>query len=546
MESRFGHDFSQIRVHTDASAAASAEAINALAYTAGSHIVFGPGRFSPTQSDGLHLLAHELTHTIQQGTGSDSVSASAASLGVADTLGEDELEADRTAAAVVDGQPVRGPQPGTSTLLQRAPCPSTPTRLGDTPVEAGRECEEAAATVTGQRFLFCTDSDQLTDAGEAALMALIPMLRLEETVEIHGFASPEGPSGRQVAYNLNLSCHRANRVAQLLVAGGVPESRIRRYQHGGTSRFGSAHQNRAVVIPLAEGPVSPDLVRTRFRVAALSFLACAPCNPFTDDGALALSPPATEPPVGSSYRMKHWMEAEVATADRLHMDPSSPGLVDRGHSPGESGYCGTKSKAHVLAAVGPVGRGGLMDPVHGEMWEWESEFITQVGAVVPCTLPGAPCGPLGPNPKIPPIRNRFRLRVFADGTKESAFVSASAMPFHYLYEDGTLKTFGGAPVHPRLDFKAWATSTGVPLFATEIGFAALRAACCNGGKLRGCLCTCTNGETDVLSPVPFGMDPQDNLLACGGVAAYFLAKGCPTTCASAGTACTLPTWPSNP
>jgi len=546
MESRFGHDFSQVRVHTDASAAASGEAMNALAYTAGSHIVFGPGRFAPRQRDGLHLLAHELTHTIQQGPGSDSISASAASLRVADPHGGDELEADRTAAAVVDGQLVRRPQPGTSTLLHRAVCPSTPTRLGDTPVEPGRECEDAAATVTGQRFLFCTDSDQLTDAGEAELMALIPMLRLQETVEIHGFASPEGPAGRQVAYNLNLSCHRVNRVAELLEAGGVPPSRIHRYRHGGTSRYGSARQNRAVVIPLAEAPFSPDLVRTRFRVAALNFLACAPCNPFTDDGALALSPPATEPPVGSSYRMKHWMEVEVATADRLHMDPSSPGLVDWGHSPGESGYCGTKSKAHVLAALGPVGRGGSMDAVHGETWEWESEFVTQVGAVVPCTLPDAPCGPLGPSPMIPPIRNRFRLRVFADGTKESEFVSSSTMPNHYLYEDGKLKTFGGVPVHPRLDFKAWATSTGVSLREAEIGFAALREACCNKGKLPGCICTCSNGKTDVVSDLPFLMNPQDNFMACLGVGAGLLMKGCPTTCAPAGTACTLPTWSSNP
>jgi hypothetical protein len=245
--------------------------------------------------------------------------------------------------------------------------------------------------------------------------------------------------------------------------------------------------------------------------------------------------------------MKHWIEVEVATADRLHIDSGNSRLVDSGHSAGESGYCGHKSAAHVLAAVGPVGPVGSTDAVHGEAWEWESEYVTQVGAVVPCTLPDAPCGPLGPNPMIPPIRNRFRLRVFADGTKESEFVSSSAMPTHYLYEDGRLKMFGGAPVHPRLDFAAWATSTGVSLRAAEIGFKALRRACCNRGKLPGCLCTCGgNGKTDVTSGLPFLVNPQDNFMACIGTAAGLALSSCPPSCAPAGTACTLPTWPANP
>ena len=65
-EPRFGHDFSQVRIHTDASADASARALSARAYTAGSHIVFGSGQFSPTTLAGKRLLAHELTHVIQQ------------------------------------------------------------------------------------------------------------------------------------------------------------------------------------------------------------------------------------------------------------------------------------------------------------------------------------------------------------------------------------------------------------------------------------------------------------------------------------------------
>ena len=66
MESRFGHDFSQVRVHVDSQAVESAGAVNALAYTVGRDIVFGPGRYAPQTSDGRRLLAHELTHVLQQ------------------------------------------------------------------------------------------------------------------------------------------------------------------------------------------------------------------------------------------------------------------------------------------------------------------------------------------------------------------------------------------------------------------------------------------------------------------------------------------------
>ncbi|HEX4708650.1 MAG TPA: DUF4157 domain-containing protein [Candidatus Udaeobacter sp.] len=67
MEPRFGHDFSNVRVHTDAHAAETARQLNALAYTLGQDMVFQKGRYAPETSAGKQLLAHELTHTIQQG-----------------------------------------------------------------------------------------------------------------------------------------------------------------------------------------------------------------------------------------------------------------------------------------------------------------------------------------------------------------------------------------------------------------------------------------------------------------------------------------------
>ena len=67
---RFGYDFSGVRVHTDANAAHSARAVNAAAYTVGNRIVFDQGRYEPDTSAGRALIAHELTHVVQQG-GSD-------------------------------------------------------------------------------------------------------------------------------------------------------------------------------------------------------------------------------------------------------------------------------------------------------------------------------------------------------------------------------------------------------------------------------------------------------------------------------------------
>lgn len=67
MEPRFGHDFSGVRVHTDAEAAESVRSVNALAYTVGKDIAFGMGQYAPNTSAGRWMLAHELTHVIQQG-----------------------------------------------------------------------------------------------------------------------------------------------------------------------------------------------------------------------------------------------------------------------------------------------------------------------------------------------------------------------------------------------------------------------------------------------------------------------------------------------
>lgn len=66
MEQRFGHDFSMVRVHTDAPAAQSAKEVQARAYTVGHNLVFATNQYAPSTPDGRRLLAHELTHVLQQ------------------------------------------------------------------------------------------------------------------------------------------------------------------------------------------------------------------------------------------------------------------------------------------------------------------------------------------------------------------------------------------------------------------------------------------------------------------------------------------------
>lgn len=72
MEQRFGYDFSQVRIHIGAAAEQSARDVNAHAYTVGHNVVFGVGRFVPGTHEGRRLIAHELTHMVQQSGGTET------------------------------------------------------------------------------------------------------------------------------------------------------------------------------------------------------------------------------------------------------------------------------------------------------------------------------------------------------------------------------------------------------------------------------------------------------------------------------------------
>lgn len=106
MEPRFGADFSDVRLHTDETAAQSARAVSAHAYTAGSHIAFASGRYQPSTGEGQRLLAHELTHVVQQrGSGGAGSGQGAGALTIGDPADASEREADTTADRVLGAQP---------------------------------------------------------------------------------------------------------------------------------------------------------------------------------------------------------------------------------------------------------------------------------------------------------------------------------------------------------------------------------------------------------------------------------------------------------
>lgn len=121
MEPRFGQDFSGVRVHTDESAAHSADALQARAYTLGRDIVFGAGRFQPQTMDGRELIAHELTHVVQQ-SGAPASPMRAALTHVAEAGSAVESEAEAIGARVASGA-TAGPivQRAMSGALHRAP-----------------------------------------------------------------------------------------------------------------------------------------------------------------------------------------------------------------------------------------------------------------------------------------------------------------------------------------------------------------------------------------------------------------------------------------
>ncbi len=134
MEARLGQDFSDVRVHTDGAAHESAKAVDAHAYTVGTNIVFQRGKYDPTSAAGKHMLAHELTHVVQQRSGPVDGTDTGGGVRVSDPSDRFEREAvataDRVMSAPVPTARVASAAPGATGAVQRC----------------GDGCEESAQT----------------------------------------------------------------------------------------------------------------------------------------------------------------------------------------------------------------------------------------------------------------------------------------------------------------------------------------------------------------------------------------------------------------
>lgn len=121
MQGRLGHDFSDVRVHTDSAAHDSAKAVNAHAYTVGSNVVFQRDKYDPSSVEGKTMLAHELTHVVQQRSGPVEGTDSGGGIKVSDPSDRFEREAsanaDRVMSAPAPAQsmaPATGPATATA------------------------------------------------------------------------------------------------------------------------------------------------------------------------------------------------------------------------------------------------------------------------------------------------------------------------------------------------------------------------------------------------------------------------------------------------
>jgi len=176
-ESRMGYDFSDVRLHTDSVAATSARSINALAYTSGHNIVFNEGQYNTESDNGKRLLGHELAHVVQQSYAQ----------GLYFDAGNNKTNT--------------GQNMHKSNIVQRKCGASS---LG-TPVP---DCTPSQEGSVGWQFLFKANCDELLPGEESN----VAKIKAGSRLRIHGFASQEGSA----IFNDNLSCHRANRIAELV------------------------------------------------------------------------------------------------------------------------------------------------------------------------------------------------------------------------------------------------------------------------------------------------------------------------------------------
>lgn len=223
METRFGHDFGGVQLHTDTRAADSAAAVGAYAYTVGNHIVFGAGRYAPSTESGRHLLAHELAHVVQHAGRPEPAAGEPLLVGQP----HDRFEQDASTAAdrAIAGDPVSVTQRAAMPMLHGAwvscgtaeECPAR---------EPGEQARARSATLlTGTLvdpepgFIIARfpigSSNASGLAGDPTFSAMAASIAAgSDQYEILGFSDCEGGTER----NTTLRAARAQRVLNAMPA----------------------------------------------------------------------------------------------------------------------------------------------------------------------------------------------------------------------------------------------------------------------------------------------------------------------------------------
>ena len=133
MESRLGADFSDVRVHTDGKASDSAKSVQAYAYTVGNDVVFQSGKYEPDSDSGKRMLAHELTHVVQQRSGPVDGTPAAGGIRISDPSDRFERAAESSADRVMSSA-------SPATIAAGSP-PSVQREEEETPEETPEEAQ---------------------------------------------------------------------------------------------------------------------------------------------------------------------------------------------------------------------------------------------------------------------------------------------------------------------------------------------------------------------------------------------------------------------
>jgi outer membrane protein OmpA-like peptidoglycan-associated protein len=228
MEPRFGHDFSRVRVHADSEAAASARALNATAYTVGRDVVFDEGKYQPHTQQGRELLAHELTHTIQQ----NQATGASGPLTLGATSDASEREAGH-AASVFAGQGSVAVNSRRSVGVQRQVNPSPPPHL-DLAESASPMMARAIGSVTIDGFE--TGKSDISKTNQAELASAAGRIQTllnkypASKVRVIGHTDAVGKEND----NQTLGQARADSVQAALAGLGIPAEAIQTESKGET------------------------------------------------------------------------------------------------------------------------------------------------------------------------------------------------------------------------------------------------------------------------------------------------------------------------